>query len=238
MNNEVKPRILLVEDDLSTRKLQRVIIERSKYEVIEAEDAEQALQALETDSPDMIITDILMPGLSGIDFVRRLKEDPKTTRIPVLLCTSVSEQESVIEALSLGIAGYLLKPIVARDLLRKLSRAEKHLEPVLHDPQTTMHRLGLEPAEFQELLILLTDEAKGRIPDIGKEVEVGEFLEFNKFSRDLSASADNFGAIALRNAAREAGTNIENADINMRQRYVFSVASEVDRVRTAASSLL
>lgn len=234
-NEECKIRVLVVEDDLSTRKLQRFIIERSNYEVVEAEDAEQALQLLEVEPPDIILSDILMPGLNGIEFVRRLKRDPKTARIPVLLCTSVSEQASVQEALSLDIAGYLLKPIAARDLLRKMNRAEKLLEPILRDPQTTMLRLGLNPAEFRELLIMLTDQAKGRIMEIGGQVEAGEFDEFSKFSHDLSTSADNFGAIALRNAAREAGTNISEADVELRQRYVFSVASQVDRVRSAAS---
>ncbi len=235
---ENKLRILLVEDDLSTRKLERVIVERIKYEAVEAESGKQALELLEVEPIDIIIADVLMSEIDGLELLRKVRSDPKTARIPVILCTSVSDQNYVTEALELGIAGYILKPIVARELQRKLVKAEKQLDPVLEDPKSTMYRLGLEPSEFQDLLIMMADQAKGRIKDMGGKVEVGDLSDFDKFSRDLSASAGTFGAIALRNAASDAGDKIVTADQEIRQRYIFSLATQVERLRAAAGRML
>lgn len=124
-------KILIVEDDVSTRKLEQMILQRAGYCVLEAENGLAALQVLDTQRADVILLDILMPEMSGIEFLSRVKRNPITARIPVVLCTSVSEQNSVQEAVSLGINSYILKPINARDLLQKVQHVMKKIEPVL-----------------------------------------------------------------------------------------------------------
>lgn len=237
MNSEDIINILVVEDDMATRKLQRRILERGKYQVHEAESGHIALQTLDTQAIDIIIMDILMPEMTGIELLQELKSNPMTSKIPIVLCTSVSDQKYVEEALSLGICGYLLKPIAARELLQKVIKAEKQAAPVLEDPFRTTHKLGLDLDEYQELLYLMIDEAKKSLKEIGSKVEVGDFKEFDRFSRDLSSSAGNFGARALQSAAMEANNALPKVERELREKYMFNLRTQVERLDEAVSRL-
>ncbi len=120
---EKKIKILVIEDDLITRRLLKKILQRASHEVIEAESGPAALQALENATVDLIIADIMMPEMTGIELLRRLKEEPRTAKTPVIMCTTVSTRDTVLEAISLGISGYVLKPISATALLQKVNEA-------------------------------------------------------------------------------------------------------------------
>lgn len=115
-------KILVVEDDISTRKLEQLVLERSGHTVLEAEDGNSALRVLNTEKVELILLDLLMPGMSGIDLLERLKSNPDTSSIPVVLCTSVSEQDSIEKAVSFGINGCIMKPIVPKQMLQKLQQ--------------------------------------------------------------------------------------------------------------------
>ena len=234
---EGQKRILIVEDDASMRKLQQVILQRSGYTVLEAENGEEALRIISCESVDLILTDVLMPGMSGIDLLRKLREDPVTAKIPVIVCTSDSEPQNVQEALRLGIAGYILKPIVARDLVRKIVKAEKMLEPVLSDPSRTVSQLDLQVSEFQELLYLMIEDGKSRLKEIGKSIEAGDLSQFFSFSRDILTSADNFGAVALHSATLEASTSMTDAKPGMRLKHIFNIRTQLERLRFEVSQL-
>lgn len=237
MSEEHKINILLVEDDVATRKLQKMILERSRYGTHEAENGRQALEVLHCTTIDIIILDILMPEMTGIELLEQLKSDPSTARIPAILCTSVSEQDSVKQALALGISGYILKPIVARELLQKVIKAEKQVEPILEDPSRTVYRLGLSTSEFQELLFLMMDDAKDRLKEIGSQIEMGDLSEFDQFSRDLSNSAANFGARALQTAAAEANHYMREAEKDLRGKFMFDLRTQIDRLQHAVELL-
>jgi CheY-like chemotaxis protein len=118
--------ILVVEDDLLTRKLLTKILQRATHEVIQAENGPLALQAIDKTKVDLIIVDIMMPEMTGLDLLRRLKEDPRTAKTPVIMCTTVSNRDTVLEAISLGISGYVLKPVSANELLKKVNEAKQH----------------------------------------------------------------------------------------------------------------
>lgn len=237
MYDEDKKSILLVEDDVATRKLEKLILERGRYEVHETENGRAALDFLSSTTTDIIITDVLMPEMTGIELLHKLKADPRTAKIPTILCTSVSEQESVKEAMALGIDGYILKPIVARDLLQKVIRAEKGVEAVLEDPSRTIYRLGIRVNEYQELLFLMLDDAAERLKQIGAKIEVGDFSEFDQFSRDLYNSAGNFGARALQTAAIEANKRMASAEKSLRGKFMFNLRTQLDRLHQAVEKL-
>jgi len=230
-------KILLVEDDISTRKLQNMMLTRAGYDVVEAENGKIALETLEYNVVDIIVLDILMPEMTGIEVLRCLKKDPTTRNIPTILCTSVSEHEQVKEAMTLGIIGYILKPIVARDLLQKIKSAIKTVDPILEEPTKVIYRLGLDVSGFKELLNVMIDDARTKIKQIGTKVEGGDFSEFDKFARDLSTSAGNLGACALKNVALNAKEALPLAEPEKRGKYFFKIKFELDRLEEKASEM-
>ena len=228
---------MIVEDDVSTRKLEQMILEWAGYGTLEAENGAVALQLLEAEHADLILLDLLMPELTGMEFLKQAKSNPASANIPVVLCTSVSDQEYVQEAVSLGIDGYLLKPLKGIDLIQKIQHVEKQIEPVLMDPIQTTNKLGLNSDGYQQLLRVLIEDVSKRLRDVGARVEAGDFKGFHLFARNLSSSAGNLGANALQRAAFEACACIPNADKKLQERYFLKIKSEIDRLGEAISGL-
>jgi CheY-like chemotaxis protein len=102
-------RLLLVEDDRFLRRACEKSLRRQGFTVTLAVDGEEALRAVQTDQPDLILLDILMPKLSGIEVLRTLRSDEKTRAIPVIILTNSSKETDVHEIETLGVAGYLVK---------------------------------------------------------------------------------------------------------------------------------
>lgn len=235
--NKTPLKILIVEDDVSTRKLEQMILERAGYATLEAENGTVALQLLNTEHVDVILLDILMAEMSGIEFLKRFKSNPIISNKPVILCTSLSEPDYVQEAISLGVSGYILKPIKAIDLLRKVRQVEKQIQPILVDPIQTTVKLGLDINCYEHLLRVLIEDARKRLRDVGASVEAGDFKDFHLFARNLSSSAENLGANALHRAALEAGALVPNADKNVQEKYFFKIRSEIERLDETISGL-
>ena len=80
-------KILVVEDEPDIRKLVHYNLAQEKYQVIEAEDGEKALRLLQREKPDLIVLDLLLPGMSGLELCRALRERPETANLPILMLT-------------------------------------------------------------------------------------------------------------------------------------------------------
>ena len=113
--------VLVVDDSPLNRKLIRTILDLRKIEVIEAGDAEQALELIREQRPDLVLMDLKLPGLNGLQATRVLKSDPDTTDIPVVILSAGSVPEDDAEMREAGCAGLILKPFEAEDLLNKVS---------------------------------------------------------------------------------------------------------------------
>jgi twitching motility two-component system response regulator PilH len=114
-------RILIVEDDKTSRFLLEKILSAHGYDVLKASCAKEALDLLkEGQRPDLIISDVMMPNMTGIEMARKIRENPEIKDIPIMLCTAVHEKETVIEAVKLGIHHYLVKPLDAEKLIRQI----------------------------------------------------------------------------------------------------------------------
>jgi signal transduction histidine kinase len=114
-----RPRILLVDDEESMRKVVADLL-ADEFEVETAADGEQALVAVLRSRPDLIITDIVMPLLDGVELVRRLRESPNTSSIPVLLTSGRAPDEVRIEGFEVGADSYLAKPYTGRELRARI----------------------------------------------------------------------------------------------------------------------
>src|SRR5579872_2549343 len=123
----MRPRVLIVDDNADLRDYMGSLL-APVYEVSTAQDGLKALAAAQSDSPDLILSDVMMPRLSGIDLVRKLRADPRTASIPVILLSARAGQESAIEGLDAGSDDYLTKPFSAPELL---ARVRTHVQLAL-----------------------------------------------------------------------------------------------------------
>jgi CheY-like chemotaxis protein len=102
-------RVLLVEDDAALTQMYRVKLERDGYTVQVAGDGEEALGMLAADLPDLIFLDVRLPRMDGLTFLERLRTEPRTKNIPVVIVSNYSEEELVARGLQLGALEYLIK---------------------------------------------------------------------------------------------------------------------------------
>jgi two-component system cell cycle response regulator DivK len=107
----VPKRILVVEDQEDNRQILRDLLSHSGYDMIEAENGEQALAQAAKHRPDLILMDIQLPGINGIEALKRLRADPATRAIPIIAVTASAMQQNRQEILAAGFDGYQPKPI-------------------------------------------------------------------------------------------------------------------------------
>ena len=113
-------RILAIDDDLSQRTLIARTLEKSGYKVSTAENGEIGLELARGETPDLILLDVIMPGIHGNEVCKRLKADSRTKDIPVLFLTSLDTPKDVIEQYALGAEVHLTKPINPKELIRQI----------------------------------------------------------------------------------------------------------------------
>ena len=105
-------KILLVDDDVYIRDLYAEVLKDENYDITIAADGEEALSLVEDDSFDLILLDIMLPKLDGIQVLAKIKEDPARKSIPVIMLTgTMMSTESKVEGLDLGADDYLLEPV-------------------------------------------------------------------------------------------------------------------------------
>lgn len=104
-------KILLVEDNAVNRRLAEFLLRSNGYQVREATTAQEAFEVLKTERPDLILMDVQLPGMDGLEATKRLKENPATRDIPVVAVTSYAMKGDREKALAAGCAGYITKPI-------------------------------------------------------------------------------------------------------------------------------
>jgi signal transduction histidine kinase len=106
-----RPRVLIVDDDPTMRVLMQEALERENFQVIEAEDGVEALQAFEHARPDIIIADVLMPRMDGFELCRELRKRPDTAHLPVLVVTALEDVSSIAHAYEAGATDFIVKPV-------------------------------------------------------------------------------------------------------------------------------
>ena len=113
-------RILIVDDEPQVRKLLDTFLTRSGYAVVTAADGLEALQILHDDIPDLVITDVTMPNMDGLELTRRLRSSHKTARIPILMLSALKQEQDVLAGYAQGADDYVGKPIELTILKAKI----------------------------------------------------------------------------------------------------------------------
>jgi putative two-component system response regulator len=139
------PRILVVDDNPDLMVLMRELLETRGYEVVAVPDAEQAEVEIRRQPPDLILSDVVMPGKSGYELCRELKEDPATRLIPFVLITGLIDREDKLRGIEAGADDFLNKPIFSEELFARVKSLLKLKEftDELETAESVLCTLGL-----------------------------------------------------------------------------------------------
>jgi len=114
-------RILIVDDSPTERHVLNDMLTKSGYEVMSSDNGEDAIQKAKSLRPDLILMDVVMPGLNGFQATRAISRDPDTRAIPIILCTSKSQETDKIWGMRQGARDYIVKPVNRDELLEKIA---------------------------------------------------------------------------------------------------------------------
>ena len=126
-------KILVIEDEPTSRKLATLVLASGGHQVVDAQSAEEAINAVHQSQPQIILLDLALPGMDGLALARHLKQDPKTRHIPIVAVTSYPDRFPRNEAFRAGCDAFIVKPIDTRKLPGQIEAVlEKHNQ---HEPQ-------------------------------------------------------------------------------------------------------
>jgi two-component system phosphate regulon response regulator PhoB len=142
-------RILVVEDEASIREMLCFVLEQKGYETIEAEDYADGLAKVREPYPELIVLDWMMPGGSGIQFIKQLKQDEVTRQIPVVMLTARGEEEDKVRGLEAGADDYITKPFSPKELTARLHAVMRRVSPTSVDEVIEVQGLKLDPVSHR-----------------------------------------------------------------------------------------
>ena len=150
----VKENILVVEDEENILELVEYNFKKEGYRVQTAMTGEEALEAVSANAPDLIVLDLMLPGIDGLEVCRRLKRESRTQHIPIVMLTAKGEESDIVTGLELGADDYITKPFSPRILtarIRAVLRRKSQKEPGENDPLET-GRLVIHPGRHEVLV--------------------------------------------------------------------------------------
>ncbi|MDH5424310.1 MAG: phosphate regulon transcriptional regulator PhoB [Gammaproteobacteria bacterium] len=163
-----KATILIIEDEAEIREMLRFSLERADYRVHEAETAEQALEKLQGRLPDLLLVDWMLPGISGVDLIRRLRRDELTANLPAIMLTARGEETDKLNGFDSGVDDFLTKPFSPKELLARI--------------KALLRRYGVQDSEQLTAGILSMDLGQHQLSINGTVIEIGpteyRLLEF------------------------------------------------------------
>jgi len=142
----VKPLILIVEDEAALQKLLAYNLEAAGFEVAQAFDGEEALTLLAERTPDLIVLDWMIPQLSGLELLRRIRRRPEQAHVPVVMLTARTEEPDRLRGLELGADDYVTKPFSPAELIARIRAVLRRVRPALTDQVLEFQDLRLDLA--------------------------------------------------------------------------------------------
>lgn len=123
-----RKRILVADDEPDVLALVSLHLQRAGYDVLKADDGEQALRLAREEEPALVVLDLMMPGLSGLEVAKLLKQSPQTARIPVLMLTAKADEVDRIVGLEIGADDYVTKPFSPREIVLRVQSILRRME--------------------------------------------------------------------------------------------------------------
>jgi two-component system phosphate regulon response regulator PhoB len=145
-----KPRVLVVEDERSLTDVLRYNLEREGYEVVVAHDGPDGLRKAQTLLPDVVVLDLMLPGLGGLDVCKALRAGEKTRRLPVIMLTARAEETDQVVGFAVGADDYVTKPFSVKVLAQRIKALRRRAQEEAESPEVTEHRgVRLDRARHQ-----------------------------------------------------------------------------------------
>jgi len=205
-----KSKILIVDDRPSNLKALRIRLAHSGYEVLEAQNGPNALKIVETDHPDLVLLDIMMPGMDGYEVCQRIKAHSEHEFIPVILVTAKIETESIVKGLEIGADEYITKPFDSLELMariksmlriRQMYQENTHLKREIQQTYRFDNLIGESPA-MQAIYHLLEKVIQSTVTVLltgetgtGKEA-IARAIHYNGPRKNNRFVSTNCGALA------------------------------------------
>jgi two-component system phosphate regulon response regulator PhoB len=149
-----RTRLLVVDDEPDILELVQYNLRKAQYDVVCVASGEEALVQVRSAPPDLIVLDLMLPGVDGLEVCKALKRDTCTAAIPIVILTARGEDADIVAGLELGADDYLTKPFSSRVLLARIRAVLRrhHAEPVAEDAVITHHGLVLHPGRHEVLV--------------------------------------------------------------------------------------
>lgn len=144
--------ILIVEDEPAIREMIAYALRTQSYEPILAQDGKEAIDAINGKIPDLILLDWMLPGMTGLELVRRFRRDSTTKEIPIIMLTAKGEEADRIAGFDTGVDDYVVKPFSARELLARIKAVLRRSRETEDDGSIQLGPLRLD-ANQQKLLV-------------------------------------------------------------------------------------
>lgn len=120
-------KVLVVDDDKTTRKMLSLILKSKGYEVVTAENGMDGLQKLGIEQINLILTDMNMPYMDGIEFIKQVRANPEMSHIPIVMLTTEADEEEKQRAYKAGVDDYLVKPATGEQIVESMKRIIKKI---------------------------------------------------------------------------------------------------------------
>nr|VUD32571.1 phosphate regulon transcriptional regulatory protein PhoB [Raoultella sp. NCTC 9187] len=182
-------RILVVEDEAPIREMVCFVLEQNGFQPVEAEDFDSAVNQLNEPWPDLILLDWMLPGGSGLQFIKQLKREAMTRDIPVVMLTARGEEEDRVRGLETGADDYITKPFSPKELVARIKAVMRRISPMAVEEVIEMQGLSLDPSshrvmtgenpldmgptEFKLLHFFMTHPERGIQPRAAAESRLG-----------------------------------------------------------------
>ena len=146
--------ILVVEDEDDIRELLRYNLAKEGYQVTGLASGEEALKAVKATRPDLMVLDLMLPEMDGLEVCRSLKQDPQTRNLPIVMLTAKGEEADIVAGLELGADDYITKPFSLRVLLARLRAVLRRRSAAPPSETTTIaiHEIGIHPGRHEVLV--------------------------------------------------------------------------------------
>jgi two-component system, OmpR family, phosphate regulon response regulator PhoB len=144
-----KINILIVEDEAAIRGMLTIVLEQAGFMPIAAAEVDSAQKILADSFPDLILLDWMLPGISGVEWARRLKKDPSFREIPIILLTARGEEEDKVRGLEIGADDYLTKPFSPKELVARIRAVLRRTGKLHGISQITMGELTLDTEQHR-----------------------------------------------------------------------------------------
>jgi DNA-binding response OmpR family regulator len=202
----LKKTVLVVEDEEDIRELVSYHLLKEGYQVAGVASGEEALATAEARPPDLILLDLMLPGVDGLTVCQRLRKNPRTESVPIVMLTAKGEESDIVGGLNLGANDYVTKPFSPKELVARvravLRRTESAAMPAevvrvgdleldLPRRRTTVagHRVELTPTEFEVLTTLAREP--GRVFTRAQLLDAVHGVAFESYERAIDAHVKN-----------------------------------------------